>query len=821
MQTLVQDLQYAARTLRKTPGFALAATIVLALGIGANTAIFSVVNTVLLKSLPFPNPDTLMDVWHVPPPQQFPGMKAFAVSAGNYRDWARENDVFQGIALYTGGSFNLTGHGLPKSLNVTRASANVFSVLQTPPELGRGFTADEDQPGKDNVVVLSHNFWKAQFASDPQIVGKTIELNGTAFTVIGVMPTSFDFPVSTNADSATQIYLPLGLTDAEWAVRGEHHFGTVARLKPGVTIQRAQAEMDTISRRLAEAYPVDNKGWGAIVLPMREDVVGDIRPALLVLLGAVAFVLLIACANIANLVLARVLSRSKEIAIRSALGASRARVLRQLMAETMLLALVGGTLGLLVADAGIKTIVHMVASQLPRAADIGLNGTVLAFTLLISIITGLLAGLLPALRSSRANINDALKQGHNRTDADAGHGRTRNVLVISEVALSLMLMIGAGLMIRTLWKLHSVDPGFDPHNVITMEVRVPQGQFPNPEAQIAFFDQALQGARSVPGVQTAGVIDDLPLNPDGSHQPIAIEGRPVVPMAEQPEVDVRLISPGYVETMHIPLLRGRLLRESDNASSQGAILISESLAKKFWPNEDALGKRLTMTFAPDKVREVVGILRDVKLNGLNDRDPVPTLYEALNQLSVPALGGWRSFGLTLVARTSMAPTNAISGLTEAVHKLNPDIPIQSIATMDQLTSDSLAQQRFNMLLLASFAGLALLLAAIGIYSVLAYSVRRRVREIGIRMALGAQIGDVLRLIVVEGMKPTLIGLGIGLAGALALGHVLSSLLYGVNARDAATFASVSIVLAGVGLLASVIPAYRASRNEPVKTLRDE
>lgn len=821
MQTLLQDFQYAVRTLRKTPGFTLSAIIVLALGIGANTAIFSVVNTVLLQPLPFHDPGTLMDVWHVPPAQQFPGMKTFAVSAGNYREWARQNDVFQGIALYTGGRFNLTGHGMPKSLNAIPASSNLFSVLQVSPELGRGFTADEDQPGKTNVVVLSHNFWKSQFAADPNIVGENIELNGAAYTVIGVMPASFDFPISTDPDSATQIYVPLGLTDAQWAVRGEHHFGAVARLNPGVSMQQAQAEMDTISHRLADAYPVDDKGWGAIVVPMREDVVGDIRPALLVLLGAVAFVLLIACANVANLVLARMLSRSKEIAIRSALGASRARVLRQLISETMLLALVGGALGLVVAQAGVKTIVHLVASQLPRAADIGLNGSVLAFTLLVSLLTGLLAGLLPALRSSRANINEALKRGLNRTDADSGGGGTRGLLVVAEVALSLMLMIGAGLMIRSLWKLHSVDPGFDPHNVITMNVAVPQTQFPNPQAQIAFFDQVLQGARSVPGVQSAGVIDDLPLNPEGSHQPIAIEGRPVVPMAEQPEIDVRLISPGYAETMRIPLLRGRLLSDSDNATGQGAILISESLAKKFWPNEDAVGKRLTMTFAPDKVREVVGIVDDVKLNGLNNPDPVPTLYEALNQLSVPALGGWRSFGLTLIARTSMPPANAVSGLTGVVHKLNPDIPVQNVATMDQLTSDSLAQQRFNMLLLASFAGLALLLAAIGIYSVLAYSVRRRVREIGIRMALGAQIGDVLRLIVFEGMKPTLIGLAIGIAGALALGRVLSSLLYGVNARDAATFASVSIALAGVGLLASIIPAYRASRIEPVKTLRDE
>jgi len=664
-------------------------------------------------------------------------------------------------------------------------------------------------------VLLSYGFWQSHFGANPNIVGQQISVDNQSYLVVGVMPPKFREP------DYAQMWTPMAWTDKDRAVRGEHHYIVVARLKPGVDLKQAQAEMDTISSRLAQQYPEDDKGWGAVVVPLREDLVSDVRPALLVLLGAVAFVLLIACANVANLVLAKTLGRRKEIAIRTALGATRARVLGQLLSETLLLSCAGGALGLLFANSGVRLIVAFLADKLPRSAEIGLDGWVLGFTLVISVFSGTIAGLAPAMRLTKTDVNEALKQGLGRTDTDSGGKRTRSVLVVCEVALSLMLLIGAGLMIRSLWMLRNVDPGFDRQNALTMSLPVARTRYPAPAQQIAFFEQVLRQVRTLPGVQSAGAIDDLPLNGNGSHQPIQIDGRPVVPMADQPEVDVRLISTGYLQAMHIPVSRGRDFSDADTAEKSGVILISESLAKRFWPNEDPVGKHLTMTFFPDKSREIVGIVGDVKQDGLDAVEPAATLYMPLSQVSVPVPGGWSSFGMSLVVRTVSQPSSLISAVTNAIHQIDRQQPVRNVITLEDFVSDSLTQQRFNMLLLAAFAGLALLLAAVGIYSVLAYSVRRRVREIGIRMALGAQINDVMRLIVIEGMRPTLIGVAVGLAGALALGRVLSSLIYGVKATDPATFGAVSLLLAGVAFCASVIPAYRATTVEPMKTLRDE
>jgi predicted permease len=815
MGTLVQDFKYSLRVLRKSPGFAAVAVVVLALGIGANTAIFSVVNAVLLRPLPFEDADRLVRVWHVPPPKSFPGMTTFTVSAANYLDWSSQNHVFEQMAIYAFRTFNLTGTDHPEELQVAVVSSDFFSVLHVQPMLGRVFTPEEDQPGHGKVVVLSHRYWQNHFGSNPGVVGQNINLNGESYLVAGVMPANMRLP------DYAQAWTPMAWTDAERAVRGEHHYLVIARLKPTTDLKQAQAEIDTISGRLAQQYPADDKGWGAIVTPLKEDLVSDIRPALLVLLGAVAFVLLIACANVANLVLAKTLARRKEIAIRTALGASRARILGQVLSETLLLSCAGGAIGLIFAHFGVRLIVAFLAQQMPRSVEIGLDSWVLGFTVVISLLSGIIAGLAPALRLTKTDVNEALKQGMGRTSTDSGGKRTRSVLVISEVALSLVLLIGAGLMIRSLWMLRRVSPGFDPRNVLTMTVSVPSTKFPVPAQEISFFGQVLQRVRTLPGVESAGVIDDLPLSGNGSHQPIAIEGRPALPMAEQPEIDVRLISTGYMNAMRIPVLRGRDFSDADVAGRPAAVLISESMAKSFWPNEDPIGKHLTMTFFPDASREVVGIVGDVKLDALNETRPTATLYFPLGQLSPPALGGWHSFGLTLVARTNSNPAGTVAAVTSAVHQVDQDVPLLNIASMEDLISDSLSPQRFNMLLLAVFAGLALLLAAIGIYSVLSYSVKRRVREIGIRMALGAQVRDVLQLILIEGMRPTLIGLAIGLAGALALGRVLANLIYGVKPTDPITFGAVSVLLASVGLFASLIPAYRATRVEPMKTLRDE
>jgi putative ABC transport system permease protein len=810
----IQDAKYAVRVLLKSPGFALAAILILALGIGANTAIFSVVNAVLLRPLPFRDSDRLVQIWHVPPPKSFPGMTRFSVSAANYIDWQDQNRAFEQMAIYAFSNFTLSGGDQPESIQGAAVSQDFFSVLRSQPILGRTFVPEEDQPGHGHVAILSHALWKSHFAADPNIVGRNITFDGQSYAVVGVMGPNFRLP------DWAQVWTPMAWTNTERAVRGEHHYMVVARLKSGVSVLQAQAEMTTISSRLEQQYPADDKGWGAVVVPLREQMTGDVRVALLVLLGAVAFVLLIACANVANLTLARTFARRKEIAVRSALGASRGRILQQILAETILLSLAGGAVGLFLAKAGTTLITNFLSDSLPRAAIIDIDSWVLGFTLAVSLATGIAAGLAPAFRLTKPDLNEALKQS-GRTGSEAGGGRVRNLLVVSEVALSLILLVGAGLMIRSLWLLRSVDPGFDPANVMTMTIAVPRTKYSSPLQQTQFFDAALSRVRALPGIESAGLIDDLPLDGSGSHQPIAIEGRPVVPMADQPEVDVRVISPGYPHALHVPLRRGRELSASDTLDKPYAILISDTMARRFWPNEDPIGKHLTLTFAPEKSREIVGIVGDVKQDGLDAAAPSATLYYPLAQVNVPPTGEWHSFSMSLAVRTTSHPASLVSGVTSAIHQLDPQTPLIDVATMEDLITNSISQRRFNMLLFAAFAGLAVILAAVGIYSVLAYAVRRRSREIGIRMALGAQITDVVRMVVVEGMIPTLIGLSIGIAGALALGRILTTLIYGIQASDPLTFVAVSALLVIVALLASLIPAYRAARVEPIKALREE
>ena len=815
MLNLLPDLKHGLRVLVKNPGFTAAAIIVLALGIGANAAIFSVVNAVLLRPLPFLDPARLVQLWHVPPPKSFPGMTTFALSAANFIDWQRQNKVFDKMAIYTGSSLNLTGREQPEALQGAAVSAEFFSTLQVQPMLGRAFTPDEDQQGKNHVVILTYGLWKSRFAANPNIAGQSVNLDGQPYMVAGVMGPKFRFP------GWAQYWTPMGWTDKQRAVRGEHHYLAIARLKTNIAIPQAQAEMTAISTRLAEQYPEDDKGWGAAVVPLREELVSDVRPALLVLLGAVAFVLLIACANVANLVLAKTFGRRKEIAIRVALGAAGSRVVQQILAETLLLSLAGGALGLLLAKLGMALTLKFLSDNLPKSTEVSLDTSVLAFTVFISIVTGVIAGLLPAIRMTKTNVNDALKQGLGKTDSDSGGRRTRSLLVVSEVALSLILLVGAGLMIRSLWLLSTLDAGFDPHNVLTMTLVVPQNKYSRPIDEIAFFDRVLTKVRGLPGVVSAGLIDDLPLNGEGSHQPMAIEGRPVQAMSDQPEVDTRTITSGYLSTMHIPLRRGRDLSAADSPDRPGVVLISASMAKRFWPNEDPIGRHLTMTFFPDKVREIVGIVGDVKLEGMDAAASSATVYLPTSQLSTPSLGEWRSFPMQLVVRTQSQPTRLVSAVTAAIHSIDSDQPVTDIITMDNLVDNSLSQRRFSMLLLAAFAVLALLLAAVGIYSVLAFAVRRRVREIGIRVALGAEVKDILRLVITEGMKPALIGLLLGVAGALALGRVLASFIYGIAAYDPLTFAAVATLLAAAALLASIIPAYRAARIEPTRALREE
>jgi len=809
------DLKHGCRVLLKARGFALSAIIVLALGIGANTAIFGIVNGVLLRPLPFAEPDRLVQLWHTPPQKQFPGVPRFALSAGNYLDWQAQNTVFSSSAVYRFWRFRLTGNGEPQMVRAARVEPTFFSLLGTRPLLGREIGASDDVSGGQHVAVLSYQLWKSQFGGDQQVVGKSIHLDGDAYTVIGVMPPSFDKPES------ALLWVPLVWTAQERAVRGEHSMAAVARLKPGVTVQQAQAQLDGIAARLAEQYPADSAGWGAAVVPLREETVGDVRRPLLMLFGAVVFVLLIACANVANLMLARTVDRRKEIAIRTAFGARRTRIIRQVLSESLLVSVAGGALGLIVAQWGTELVVNYFGASMPRLADIKMDGAVLAFAFATALVSGTVAGVAPAWRLSKSDPNEALKQGLGRLDSPSTGTRTRAVLVVTEVALSLVLLVGATLMIRTLWNLRSVHPGFVSDRVLTMRLGIAANEFSTEAQQVQFYEQLLQRVRALPGVQSAAVTDDLPLE-GGSMQPVAVEGQPTVEMAHQPEVSVRLLSPQFMKTMGIPIVRGREITDADTATSAPVVLVSESMAKQFWPNEDPIGKRLTLTFFPKQVRQVVGVVGDVKDRGLDNQDPISTLYWPLTQFYAPqAWGKFRAMGLALAVRTASDPASVAPAVRNAVREISPATPLTDVRTMEELVAESLSPQRFNMLLFAAFAGLALVLATVGLYSVVAYATRQRVKEIGIRMALGAARTDVLGAIVLDGLRPTVIGIAIGTVAAVSLSHVLATVIYGVTATDMSTYVVVAALLGSVGVLASIIPAYRATLVDPVRTLRDE
>ena len=802
MGRLVQDLRHGARLLVRAPGFAVAALLVLALGIGANAAIFSVVHSVLLEPLPYPDSNRLVRVWHTPPAEGFPGSKTFAVSPANYLDWEAQNQVFDKMAIMGFTSLNLTGNGEPESVRAARVSADFFAVLGSRPLLGRAL-GPADAAGGGRVIVLSHPFWKTRFGGDPAVVGRDIRLDGEPYRVVGVMGPEDRLPDFASA------WVPLVWQAKERAVRNNHNRMVIARLKPGVGVARAQSEMNVISQRLAKQYPEDDAGWGALVVPLRDDLVGDVKPLLLVLLGAVGFVLLIACANVANLMLARTLARRKEIAVRGALGASRGRLLGQLLTESLLLSVAGGALGLLLAALGVDAIVALLADQLPRAAEVHLSTPVLAFTLALSVLTGVLSGIAPAWSATKPDIARSLKLGLGRAGSESG-GRTRGLLVVSEVALSLVLLIGAGLLIRSLWLLQRVDPGFDPRGLTRVAIDLPEAKYADPQRRAAFFRTLVDRVRAVPGVDSVAAVSDIPLT-GTQNWPVAIEGRPAPPVSQQPNVVTSIVAGDYFRTVRIPLIRGRSFTAADGPDAPGVVVISASMAQRFWPGEEAIGKRLTSVFGGEKPHEVVGIVGDVKLNGLDVREPVPAMYLPLEQVST---------GRMELAIRSRLP-NVLAGAAAAVHAIDADQPILDSGSVEQLLRESLSRQRFAMLLLGGFAALAILLAAVGIYSVLAYGVRRRRREIGIRMALGAQTTAVLRMIVFQGMRTALIGVAVGLAAALALGRVLASLLYGVRASDPATYAAVAALLCVVALAASLLPAMRAARIDPVRTLRDE
>jgi putative ABC transport system permease protein len=801
MSTLLADVRYAFRVLGRSPSFAITVAAVLALGIGANTAIFSILNAVLLRPLPLVEPERVVRLFHVPPQATFPGMSTFSLSPANFYDWQRQARAFEGMAMYRGRGFALTGSGSPRAILAAAVGAGFFEILRAQPADGRVFRPDEDAPGS-RVVIVSHRFWTTQLGAASDVLGRTLQLNGEPYTIVGVMPR--EFGVASWFPAAREIWVPLGLTDEQRAVRENHNEQVVARLAPGATVGQAKSELEVISRRLEQEYPQDNAGWGATVIPLQENLVGEVRPTLLMLLAAVGLVLLIACANVGNLLFTRALGRRKEIAVRAALGASRARVFQQLLIEGLVLALAGGAAGLLLAYAGLRAGRALLANQVPRADEISIDGRVLLFLLGASVLTGLLAGALPALRAGRADLTDALKEG-GRGEGAVGL-RTRRMLVVCEVALSVVLLMGASVMLRSLVALRTVNAGFDPENVLTMSVSLPAARYTTPAQRTGFFDTALERLRALPGVSAAGAIDDLPLT-GGSVQAIVVEGRPELLPRDQPTVQVRALTPGYLQTMGIPVLRGRDVRPNDVE----VLLVSRGAAKLLWGEEDPIGHRVTLPLISRTLkREVVGIVGDVKQDSLSEAPP-PTVYSFTHERD--------SSGLSLVLRTSVPAASVSSAAVGVIRAIDPEQPVKDVRTMVEVRDELLTSQRLSAVLLGAFASAALVLAAVGIYSVLSYIVRGRSREIGIRSALGAQTGDLLRMVVREGMTPAALGIALGAAAAVAASFGVERLVFGVRASDPLLLAGVSVTLAVIALLASLIPAYRASRLDPSTVLR--
>jgi putative ABC transport system permease protein len=805
MGTMLRDLRFALRQLRRAPAFSIAAVACLALGIGANTAIFTVINAVLVRPLPYPDPDRLVMVW-----ESNAGRKSErnTVAPADYLDWKAENQVFERMAGVYDTRMNLTGAGDPVEVPAESATADLFPLLGLRPVLGRTFTADEDGPGGPPVVVLSHGLWQRRFGGSRDIIGQSVSLDAVPHTVIGVLEEGAGI---VGQPQAPDLWVPFQLDPAHDYRHGTGRFmRVIARLKAGVSRDQAQAAMATIASRLEERYPQFNRGWSVNLVPVREQVTGSVRRPLLVLAGVVMLVLLIACANVANLQLAQASARRREIAVRTALGASRGRMVRQFLAESALLALAGGAVGTLLAVWLTAALASRAAVDIPRLNEIAVDLPTLGFTLIVSVAAGLFFGLIPALHAGRIDLHESLKEG-GRGSAGGG-ARTRAALVTAQVALSLVLLVGAGLLLKSFARLQQVELGFNPDRVLTARVTLPEVRYETPEQQVAFFDALLPQVRALPGVQAAGGTNWLPLSGLRSATSFWFEGQAVANAAERLGTDVRAIDPGYFRAMGIPLLEGRPLTASDGPRQPGAIVVSRAFVDRYLPGEAPLGRRLMMPWGDTLVGTIVGVVGDVKHTGI-DSAASPTVYWAVGQFP--------SNVMNLVVRTAGDPAALAAALVAQVHALDPELAVAEVKPLDAYLGDSLARRRFSMTLLAGFAALALVLTAVGLYGVMAYSVVQRTRELGIRLALGASREAVLRGVLGRGLGLVGAGIGVGLVGAFAFTRVLRALLYGVSATDPAVFALIIGLLALVGVTSSYLPARRATRVDPMVAIRAE
>ena len=804
MDSFWHDVRFALRTLAANPGLTAVALLTLALGIGANTAMFSVVDGVLLKPLPYPQPGELQVVWSTNPSKGYP---RFTVSPPDFVDWKAEAESFEGLAAVDFNRVNLTGRGEPEVLAAGLVSADFWQVFGVPLPLGRGFLPSEDAPGKGHVAVLSHSLWQRRFGADPGIVDQAITLDGVRYTVVGVAPPGFDTP------NDRDLWLPLAL-EPDPSQRGAHFLVVFGRLRDGVAPAQAAIEMAAITGRLEKQYPDTNTGVGASVVPLQENTVEDVRQALLVLLAAVAAVLLIACLNVANLLLARLTAREKEIAVRTALGAGRTRLVRQMLTESLVLALAGGALGTALAVWGTRALLAM-NDDIPRADAIGIDGRVLAFTLAVSLGTGLLFGLFPALQGPGRDLHDALKEG-GRGNSGGGRARlARQGLVLAEVALALVLLVGAGLLLRSFANLQGIDPGFRSAGVLTLEVSPPEFKYENEEQQSAFYGRLLERVSALPGVERAASAFPLPLDGSGFVLTYAIAGRPEPAPGNEPVAAIRVVTPEFFRALDVPVLRGRAFGDGDRLGAEKVAVVIQSWARREFPGQDPIGQRLTFDDPADADAEwmtVVGVVGDVRHRALSE-DPMAEVY--WSQLQLPQRHA------TLVVEAAGDPAALTAAVRAAVREVDPDLPVYRVRTLDEVVAASLSSSRFNAVLFGLFAALALALAAVGVYGVVSYAVAQRTHEIGIRMALGAGHRSVVGMVLRQGMGTVLLGVAAGLVGAVFASRLLAGLVFGVSPRDPLTFALVPLALAAVALLANVVPAKRATQVDPMIALRRE